>query len=97
MLAWMERGDWYGGRRLDAASGWPLDGTLVMTLRGSPAKSSPRYVTNCVCSPSRAALLTGRNSHAVGFGSVGEFAGGYFRWECYSFRQQRPEYHRAAF
>ena len=30
-----------------------------------------------LCSPTRAALLTGRNSHTVGFGSVGEFAGGF--------------------
>ena len=30
-----------------------------------------------LCSPTRAALLTGRNNHAVGFGSVGEFAGGF--------------------
>jgi arylsulfatase A-like enzyme len=27
-----------------------------------------------LCSPTRAALLTGRNSHAVGFGSVGELS-----------------------
>ena len=30
-----------------------------------------------LCSPTRAALLSGRNNHAVGFGSVGEFAGGF--------------------
>ena len=30
-----------------------------------------------LCSPTRAALLTGRNNHAVGFGSIGEFAGGF--------------------
>ena len=28
-------------------------------------------------SPTRAALLTGRNNHAVGFGSVGEFSSGF--------------------
>lgn len=30
-----------------------------------------------LCSPTRAALITGRNHHAVGFGSVAEFAGGW--------------------
>ncbi len=36
-----------------------------------------RFHVTAICSPTRAALLTGRNSHTVGFGSVGEFAGGY--------------------
>jgi arylsulfatase A-like enzyme len=36
-----------------------------------------RFHVTAICSPTRAALLTGRNSHAVGFGSVGEFAGGF--------------------
>ena len=36
-----------------------------------------RFHVTAICSPTRAALLTGRNSHSVGFGSVGEFAGGY--------------------
>lgn len=30
-----------------------------------------------LCSPTRAALLSGRNHHSVGFGSVAEFAGGW--------------------
>jgi arylsulfatase A-like enzyme len=30
-----------------------------------------------LCSPTRGALLTGRNHHAVGFGSVSEAASGY--------------------
>lgn len=34
-----------------------------------------RFHVTALCSPTRAALLTGRNSHYVGFGSVGEFAG----------------------
>jgi arylsulfatase len=29
-----------------------------------------------LCSPTRAALLTGRNQHSVGFGSIAELAGG---------------------
>ena len=36
-----------------------------------------RFHVTALCSPTRAALLTGRNSHCVGFGSVGEFAGGF--------------------
>jgi arylsulfatase len=36
-----------------------------------------RFHVTALCSPTRAALLTGRNSHYVGFGSVGEFAGGF--------------------
>ena len=36
-----------------------------------------RFHVTALCSPTRAALLTGRNSHTVGFGSVGEFAGGF--------------------
>jgi arylsulfatase len=36
-----------------------------------------RFHVTALCSPTRAALLTGRNSHAVGFGSVGEFSNGF--------------------
>ncbi|HEY9871513.1 MAG TPA: arylsulfatase [Candidatus Obscuribacterales bacterium] len=36
-----------------------------------------RFHVTALCSPSRAALLSGRNQHAVGFGSVAEFAGGW--------------------
>ena len=36
-----------------------------------------RCHVTALCSPTRAALLTGRNNHAVGFGSIGEFAGGF--------------------
>jgi arylsulfatase A-like enzyme len=36
-----------------------------------------RFHVTALCSPTRAALLTGRNSHAVGFGSIGELAGGF--------------------
>ena len=36
-----------------------------------------RFHVTALCSPTRAALLTGRNSHAVGFGSIGEFSSGF--------------------
>ena len=44
------------------------------------AKSGIRYTqmhNTALCSPTRAALLTGRNHHAVGFGMVAEGATGY--------------------
>jgi arylsulfatase len=34
-----------------------------------------RFHVTAICSPTRAALLTGRNHHRVGFGMVGEFSG----------------------
>ena len=36
-----------------------------------------RMHTTAVCSPTRAALLTGRNHHQTGFGSITELASGY--------------------
>ena len=36
-----------------------------------------RFHVTALCSPTRAALLTGRNHHAVGFGSIGEFSSGF--------------------
>jgi arylsulfatase A-like enzyme len=44
------------------------------------AQSGLRYNnfhTTALCSPTRAALLTGRNHHSVGFGNISEFATGY--------------------
>src|SRR5579885_2603455 len=35
------------------------------------------YTTTALCSPTRAALLTGRNHHSVGFGTIIEAATGY--------------------
>jgi arylsulfatase A-like enzyme len=35
------------------------------------------YTTTAICSPTRAALLTGRNHHSVGFGTIIEAATGY--------------------
>jgi arylsulfatase A-like enzyme/uncharacterized membrane protein len=36
-----------------------------------------RFHVTAVCSPTRAAMLTGRNQHRVGFGSIAEFPGPY--------------------
>ena len=34
-----------------------------------------RFHVTALCSPTRAALLTGRNHHRVGFGSIAEYPG----------------------
>src|SRR5450755_638233 len=36
-----------------------------------------RFHVTAMCSPTRAALLTGRNHHAVGMGGIPEFSGGF--------------------
>ncbi|HKM52076.1 MAG TPA: sulfatase-like hydrolase/transferase, partial [Isosphaeraceae bacterium] len=36
-----------------------------------------RFHVAALCSPTRAALLSGRNHHAVGFGNIAELAGGW--------------------
>ncbi|HYB41018.1 MAG TPA: sulfatase-like hydrolase/transferase, partial [Candidatus Methylomirabilis sp.] len=44
------------------------------------AASGLRYTnfhSTALCSPTRAAIITGRNHHAVGFGVIGEMATGY--------------------
>lgn len=44
------------------------------------AKTGLRYTqfhSTALCSPTRAALITGRNHHSVGFGQIGEMATGY--------------------
>jgi len=44
------------------------------------AKSGLRYTqfhSTALCSPTRAAIITGRNHHSVGFGQVSEFATGF--------------------
>ena len=56
--------------------GGPIDTPNYTRIADGGVKFNRFHVT-ALCSPTRAALLTGRNSHAVGFGSVGEFAGGF--------------------
>ena len=56
--------------------GGPID-TPNYTRLGEQGIRYNRFHVTALCSPTRAALLTGRNNHAVGFGSVGEFAGGF--------------------
>ena len=44
------------------------------------AKAGLRYTqfhSTALCSPTRAALITGRNHHSVGFGVIGEMSTGY--------------------
>ncbi len=50
------------------------------------ANAGLRYTnfhSTSLCSPTRAALITGRNHHSVGFGVVGEIATGYPGYDSY--------------
>ena len=54
--------------------GGPISTPTLDRLAGGGLKYT-RFHTTALCSPTRAALMTGRNHHAVGFGMIGEFAG----------------------
>ncbi len=54
--------------------GGPISTPTMDRLAAGGLKYNGFHVT-ALCSPTRAALMTGRNHHAVGFGMVGEFAG----------------------
>ena len=56
--------------------GGPIQ-TLNYTRMADGGVQYNRFHVTALCSPTRAALLTGRNNHYVGFGSVGEIAGGF--------------------
>ena len=56
--------------------GGPIDTPNYTRMAESGLRYNRFHVT-ALCSPTRAALLTGRNSHTVGFGSVGEFSNGF--------------------
>ncbi len=59
-----------------ATFGGPID-TPNYTRMAEGGLRYNRFHVTALCSPTRAALLTGRNNHAVGFGSVGEFSSGF--------------------
>jgi arylsulfatase A-like enzyme len=56
--------------------GGPVQTPTFEALAGEGLRYNRFHVT-ALCSPSRAALLSGRNHHAMGFGQVAEFAGGW--------------------
>ena len=56
--------------------GGPIETPNLSRVAEQGLRYNRLHVT-ALCSPTRAALLTGRNNHAVGFGSIGEFAGGF--------------------
>jgi arylsulfatase A-like enzyme len=61
------------------ASGSTFGGAIPTPTMDQLAANGLRYDNfhvNALCSPSRAALLTGRNAHAVGFGGVTDFGHG---------------------
>jgi arylsulfatase len=49
--------------------------TPTMTRVADQGLRYNRFHVAAICSPTRAALLTGRNHHTVGFGSIGELPG----------------------
>ena len=55
-------------------------GMIPMPYEDALAKQGLRYInfhTTAMCSPTRAALLTGRNHHTVGFGTITESSSGF--------------------
>src|SRR5436309_13561776 len=66
----------------DAGFGNPstFGGPIATPTRDKVAAEGLRYNrfhVTALCSPTRAALLSGRNHHAVGFGSISELEGGW--------------------
>jgi arylsulfatase len=56
--------------------GGPVDTPNYTRLAEAGLRYNRLHVT-ALCSPTRAALLTGRNHHTVGFGSIGELSSGF--------------------
>ena len=56
--------------------GGPVATPTLDSLAAQGLRYNAFHVT-ALCSPTRAALLTGRNQHSVGFGSIAELAGGW--------------------
>ena len=66
----------------DSGYGVPstFGGVIPMPTLDRVAKAGLRYTqfhSTALCSPTRAAIITGRNHHSVGFGQIGEMATGY--------------------
>ena len=56
--------------------GGPVDAPTLQSLADNGLRYN-RFHLNALCSPTRAALLSGRNSHQMGFGNIEELAAGY--------------------
>ena len=56
--------------------GGPIDTPALQQLADGGLRYN-RFHVNALCSPTRAALLSGRNSHQMGFGNIAELAAGY--------------------
>src|SRR3954451_5469424 len=59
-----------------ACFGGPVDTPNLDELAARGLRFN-NFHTTSLCSPSRAALLTGRNHHSIGFGTISERAPGY--------------------
>jgi arylsulfatase len=59
-----------------SAFGGPIQTPTLERLANQGLRYNRFHVT-ALCSPTRAALLSGRNHHAVGFGSIAEITGGW--------------------
>jgi arylsulfatase A-like enzyme len=59
-----------------SAFGGPIDTPNYERMADEGLRYNRFHVT-AMCSPTRAALLTGRNHHAVGMGGIPEFSGGF--------------------
>ena len=62
-------------------SGGPVP-TPHMDALGASSAMLNRFHTTSLCSPTRAALLTGRNHHHVGFGTIVEASSGFPGYNC---------------
>ncbi|MFB9905602.1 arylsulfatase [Allokutzneria oryzae] len=71
-----------GGFGNPGTFGGPIDTPNLARMAAGGLRYNRFHVTG-LCSPTRAAMLTGRNHHAVGFGSIVERPGG---WPGYSMR-----------
>ena len=50
------------------------------------------FNSTALCSPTRAALITGRNHHDVGFGVISELSTGYPGYDCHVVVRQEPQH-----